>query len=107
MSATSSYLGTTSSAPNIAGPQTCLGNDGQNVVGFGNLDVGIVAFSCWWFTGTTNVEADMLLNKHDFDWTDQRSVTCTDAVPACGPSPRTSSATSTGWRTCRSSSIPI
>ena len=75
MSATSSYLGTTSSSPNIAGPQTCLGNDGQNVVGFGNLDAGIVAFSCWWFTGTTNVEADMLLNKHDFDWS-TNPVTC-------------------------------
>jgi hypothetical protein len=70
VSATSAYLGRTSTAPNIGPPQECRGSgDGQNVVGFGDLGAGIVAFSCWWYTGTTNVEADMLLNKHDFDWT--------------------------------------
>ena len=70
VSATSAYRGTTPTRPDIGAPQTCLGNgDGINVVAFGRLGWDIVAFSCWWYTGTTNVEADMLLNKHDFDWT--------------------------------------
>ena len=47
------YLGTTHSAPN------CNSRDGQNVVGFGKLDSGMLAVTCYWISNGKMVEADM------------------------------------------------
>jgi hypothetical protein len=69
VSATSHYLGTTSLSPNIGSDSTCHNPDGHNVVGFGDLLGTQLGLTCWWFHGTTTVEADMKLNKHDFSWT--------------------------------------
>ena len=69
VSATSTFLGSTSVGSNISSSAACLANDGHNVVTFGTLPVSYVAFSCWWFSGHTNIEADMRINKHDYRWT--------------------------------------
>ncbi len=69
VSATGSYLGTTSATVDISANSVCTTPDGKNVVGFGDLASGFVGYSCWWFTGNVNTEADMKLNKADFRWT--------------------------------------
>jgi hypothetical protein len=68
VSATSLYKGVTSLRPNI-GNSNCQTPDGRNVVGFGDLLGSQLAVTCWWFRGSTTIEADMKVNKHDFRWT--------------------------------------
>ena len=69
VSATSRFAGPTSVSPNIGSNSTCRDPDGHNVIGFGDLLGSQLGLTCWWFRGTTTVEADMKLNKHDFNWT--------------------------------------
>jgi hypothetical protein len=56
VSATSSYLGTTSRKPRCGSP------DGFNVVGFRSLPTGVLARTCWWTSNGRIVEADIQLN---------------------------------------------
>jgi hypothetical protein len=69
VSATGHYAGSTSISPNIGSDSTCQNPDGRNVVGFGDLLGSQLALTCWWFRGSTTVEADMKVNRHDFRWT--------------------------------------
>jgi hypothetical protein len=46
VSATSTYLGTTSSAPSLTRRGRCAPKDGHNVIGFGPLPFGILAVTC-------------------------------------------------------------
>jgi len=59
ISATSQYLGTTSTAPN------CNAMDGKNVVGFGSLDPGVLAVTCYWISSGKIVEADMKITTKE------------------------------------------
>ena len=69
VSATSRLAGSTSLSPNIGSNSTCHSPDGHNVVGFGDLSGSQLGLTCWWFRGSTTVEADIKLNKRDFSWT--------------------------------------
>ncbi len=59
ISATHQYLGTTSRSPN------CNKRDGHNVVGFGKLDFGVLAVTCYWINGGKIVEADMRITTRE------------------------------------------
>ena len=36
------------------------------MVAFGDLPSSTLGFTCWWFIGSRTIEADTVLNKHDF-----------------------------------------
>jgi hypothetical protein len=59
VNAAHSYQGTTSRAP------SCTSRDGFNVVGFGRLDPGVLAVTCYWIRGTKIVEADMKITTRE------------------------------------------
>jgi hypothetical protein len=59
VSATSQYLGTSSVGP------SCNSRDGQNAIGFGKLDPGVLAVTCYWISGTKIVEADMKITTSE------------------------------------------
>jgi Matrixin len=68
ISATQTYQGGTSRAPNISKYGGCLGRDGRNVVGFGTLPRGVLGMTCWWTYGGRTVETDIKLNKAYYAW---------------------------------------
>jgi hypothetical protein len=68
VSATQSYLGTTPVGENIIKNATCGTDDGANVIGFGTLPVGVLAFTCWWTSGPNTIQADVRLNKSHYGW---------------------------------------
>lgn len=53
------YQGATSRSPNCNTP------DGFNVVGFGRMENGILAVTCFWISGGRIVEADMRINNRE------------------------------------------
>jgi hypothetical protein len=61
VSATASYLGTTSAKP------SCSTRDKRNVVGFKNLAPEVLARTCWWVSGGRIIEADIQINK-TYSW---------------------------------------
>jgi hypothetical protein len=68
VSATAQYLGTTSAKPNVTRRARCSPSDGQNVVGFGRLPVGILAVTCIRYGNNNNItEADVRINTR-YDW---------------------------------------
>ena len=67
VSATSSYLGTTSRKPGVSSTGTCTGQDGHNVVGFGPLGAYYSGYTCIWWIGDEIVEMDMRLDT-DTNW---------------------------------------
>jgi hypothetical protein len=68
VSATSHYLGSTSDKPNITKRARCSPSDGQNVVGFGSLPVGILAVTCIRYGNSNNItEADIRINS-GYEW---------------------------------------
>jgi hypothetical protein len=73
VSATSQYLGTTTVAPN------CNSRDGQNVVGFGKLDPGVLAVTCFWMSNGKMVEADMKITTSE-SWA-LSMATCHGSMP--------------------------
>jgi hypothetical protein len=68
VSAVARYDGRTTRGTHIGSNSTCTTTDDVNVVAFGDLSSSTVGFTCWWYRGTTTVEADVQLNKHDFGW---------------------------------------
>jgi hypothetical protein len=63
--ATSTYLGTTSSAPNVTKRGYCSQRDGMNVLGFGPLPSGILAVTCTWTNGNGKmIESDIRVNSN-------------------------------------------
>lgn len=63
VSATHSYLGTTSRKPAISAAGSCMSPDGHNVIGFGSLDGSYAGFTCIWWNGNNQiVEMDMKLD---------------------------------------------
>lgn len=76
ISATHSYRGTTSRAPNIGSSGGCRGRDGVNVVGFGTLPSGYLGMTCWWTFNGRVVEADIKLNKAYYHWYINRPSGC-------------------------------
>ena len=64
VSATSSYLGTTTRKPDVGCNGACGPPDGHNVVAFAPLDGFYAGYTCIWWSGTTIVEADMRLDTH-------------------------------------------
>jgi hypothetical protein len=68
VSATHSYLGTTSAKPNVTKRARCGPSDGQNVVGFGSLPNGILAVTCIRYGNNNSItEADVRINTM-YDW---------------------------------------
>ena len=69
-----SYEGNTNSHANISG-SSCLSNDGESVVSFGDLANGILAGTCNWKPrmgiGEYRLieDSDIKINKTDFNWT--------------------------------------
>jgi Matrixin len=61
VSATSSYLGTTSRGIGVTQSGTCGTSDGHNTVGFGALPSGYLALTCIRSVGTSIVEIDIKL----------------------------------------------
>jgi hypothetical protein len=57
--ATHKFLGNTTRSPN------CRARDGFNVVGFGKMDWGVLAVTCFWMSGGRIVEADMKINNRE------------------------------------------
>jgi hypothetical protein len=78
VSASASYLGRTTRGTRIGSNSSCSVTDNYNVVAFGDLSSSTVGFTCWWYQGTRTVEADVQLNKTDFDWV-AAGDTCFDA----------------------------
>jgi hypothetical protein len=76
ISATHSYRGTTSRAPNISSSAWCKGRDGRNVVGFGTLPSAYLGMTCWWTYGGKVVESDFILNKAHYAWFVNRPSGC-------------------------------
>jgi len=63
VSATHSYLGTTSRKPGVSAAGTCTGTDGQNVIGFAPLDGYYAGYTCiWWDASAHIIEMDMRLD---------------------------------------------
>ena len=65
VSATHSYLGRTSRAPNIKTTDSgiaCSARDTHNVTGFGSLPTGVLGVACSWSSGGIAVEGDVKLN---------------------------------------------
>ena len=68
VSATHSYLGTTSRRPNVTQAGACGSPDGHSVVGFGNLNGYYAGYTCIWWNGFNHItEADMRLDPEE-DW---------------------------------------
>jgi hypothetical protein len=72
VSATNTYAGRTSNAPNIrvtdAGAIRCTARDDANVVGFGPLPTSYLAVACsWWDGDGIDLEGDVRLSTHH-DW---------------------------------------
>ena len=61
VSATHTYLGTTSTKPK------CTQRDHKNVVGFKRLQLGVLAVTCYWISSNRIVEADIAFNTRQ-DW---------------------------------------
>lgn len=59
VSATHDYLGTTTRRPD------CQSRDGRNVIGFGRLQYGVLAVTCYWIRNGRMVEADMKINSRE------------------------------------------
>lgn len=78
VSATAVYEGRTTRGTHIGGNSSCTVSDNHNVVAFGNLSSSTVGFTCWWYSGSHTVEADVQLNKSDFNWA-ATAGTCFDA----------------------------
>lgn len=68
VSAKSHYDGRTTRGTGIGSDASCISPDGHNTVAFGDLPTSFVGLTCWWYSGNTTYEADMQLNKHDYDW---------------------------------------
>jgi hypothetical protein len=68
VSAKAAYQGTTTRDTNIGNSSSCKSADGKSVVAFGDLAATDLAFTCWWSSGNTTVEADMRLNKVEYSW---------------------------------------
>lgn len=66
--ATATYLGTTTASPNITATSTCSASDGKNVIGFGDLLGSQVGLTCWWTRDGQTIEADVKLNKTEYNW---------------------------------------
>src|SRR5205823_3058069 len=64
VSATSSYLGTTTRKPSVTSSGTCGTPDGHNVVGFAPLRGGFAGYTCIWWANGRIVEADMRLGSN-------------------------------------------
>lgn len=65
VSATSSYLGTTTTAPSVTAKGRCAARDGLNAVGFGPLPSGVLAVTCVRSTSTGRmIEADIRINSN-------------------------------------------
>ncbi|MEO6350916.1 MAG: matrixin family metalloprotease [Candidatus Limnocylindrales bacterium] len=62
VSATSSYLGSTTRKPGVSSSGSCLGQDGYNVVGFGSLGGYYSGYTCIYWEGDEIVEMDMRLD---------------------------------------------
>lgn len=69
VSATHKYLGRKSKSPNIDSGGNCTTNDGQNMVGFGDLPAGTLGVACTWFSNGIAVNSDIKFNKVDHKWT--------------------------------------
>lgn len=59
VSATHTYLGTTGARAK------CGRRDFQNVVGFGRLEFGVLAVTCYWMSNRDIVEADIKINSRE------------------------------------------
>jgi hypothetical protein len=65
VSATSSYLGTTSRKPGVSSSGSCTGTDGYNVIGFAPLDGYYAGYTCIWWNSSNHIyEMDMRLNSN-------------------------------------------
>ena len=64
VSATSTYLGTTLTAPGVTKRGFCKAKDGKNVVGFAPLPSGILAVTCTWGSHGHMKETDIRVNSN-------------------------------------------
>jgi hypothetical protein len=78
VSATDTYKGTTSTTTNISTAAACLSGDGKNVVGFGTLPSSYLAYTCWWTSGNSTIEADVKLNKASYTWYVTKPPSCSN-----------------------------
>jgi hypothetical protein len=66
VSARAIYDGRTNLGTHIGTNAACNRNDGHNVIAFGDLPSSTLGFTCWWFLDHRTIEADTVLNRHDF-----------------------------------------
>jgi hypothetical protein len=64
VSATSSYLGTTTVKPSVTANGQCGDPDGRSIVGFGTLNGYYAGYTCIWWRDGAIVEADMRLGSN-------------------------------------------
>jgi hypothetical protein len=67
VSATSTYLGTSSLGPSVTKRGNCAAKDGHNVLGFGSLPFGILAVTCTRSNNGRMTEIDIRINSK-VDW---------------------------------------
>lgn len=80
VSATHTYLGTTSKAPGINGSGACTSMDNNNVIGWGKLPGGVLGVTCTWSTSSgIAVESDQRYsNQHKWFAGNTPPSNCTD-----------------------------
>jgi Matrixin len=66
--ATLRYEGRTSLSADVTKDGRCVGNDGVNVVSFGDLPRAL-AVTCTFFVNGTVISSDLQINKADYRWT--------------------------------------
>ena len=67
VSAKQTFLGRTTSTPNVSRNAFCTNFDGHNVIGFGRLPAGILAVTCTQQFGSVILEADIKINNR-YGW---------------------------------------
>lgn len=73
VSATSTYLGETTTSTQVNSNISCGTDDGKSVAGFGTIDgTNTLAVACWWYVAHTGydetVTADVKFDKGTFNW---------------------------------------
>ncbi|HEX2088398.1 MAG TPA: matrixin family metalloprotease [Actinomycetota bacterium] len=75
VAASATYVGKTSSSPEISDRAACQSRDGRNELGFKRLPSNYLAYSCRWWGGGYYVEGDTAYNTY-YKWYSSKPSSC-------------------------------
>ena len=78
LKASAALLGATAKTPQLNTAGACIGNDGQNVVGWGTLPTGYLAITCIYFVAGKVINADVMISKR-YSWFLSRPAGCSNS----------------------------